>query len=218
MPNCRSESQHIFQFEPRPQARPPCARGLTSDSLIVGDGPMPSADDRKRRRALLATLYLGAQRLIPRPMSFRGSGCDMLDECHELIGGDSSAGSDAAYLHAFLHRREGPHVGELGLTGWQNAKYWWGVLGHHELFDELPGVARDTLRDHVGDERAAAFVAACQPASWNPAAFVALCQRALADDDRRLLGFCEAFQLREWERLCARTWAAVFLAQGKFAT
>lgn len=162
--------------------RPAVAKGLTTDALVDGDAPPES---RKERRALLAALYIG---------------CDMLDEAHDLCMAESYAGSDAAYLHALLHRREGPHVGELSLTGFQNSNYWWGVLGDHPLFDELPG-----LVDSSSCPKDASSLATT---SWDPAKFVALSRRAL--DDETLYAFCAAVQHREWDLLCRRLWVSVF--------
>lgn len=68
---------------------------------------LPAWDSGRRRRhatALVATGY------------------GMLDEAHALVQAESYAGSDAAYLHALLHRREAAHVGELSMTGFQNSR------------------------------------------------------------------------------------------------
>ena len=157
-------------------ARP--VRGLTSDSIV--DGPV---SDRPRRRALLACLYIGL---------------DCLDEAHELVTPDSSARSDAAYLHALLHRREGPHVGELGLTGFANSRYWFGVLETHPTFEKLPSLI-DEAKPH--EAKPPWNLEDLRRAPWDPDRFVRLCEDATKKNDLPVLAFCQRFQRLEWRLL-----------------
>mmetsp|Transcript_32628 Transcript_32628/g.104041 ORF Transcript_32628/g.104041 Transcript_32628/m.104041 type:complete len:234 (-) Transcript_32628:148-849(-) len=151
--------------------RPKGLRRLTADDV---SSPL--------KRAAVACLYVGL---------------DCLDEAHDLVAGDSGEGTDAAYVHAVLHRREGPLIGELGLTGYQNARYWFGILGNtHPAFQRLP--------------REIEAMAAVPPEAlplrrgpWDPDLFVALCERAVRANDANLLAFCRAVQQREWEILYA---------------
>merc|ERR1712137_565502 len=54
------------------------------------------------------------------------------------------------YLHAILHRVEGHRVGEAGLIGFDNAKFWFGGgvekpscgLGAHPVFKDLAAAGR----------------------------------------------------------------------------
>ena len=188
--------------------RPPCAVAVTSAELFAAPTPAPgeppplrppplSLDARRRRRALMGALWLG---------------CDMLDECHDLVGGDSGAGSDAAYLHALLHRREGGCVGELGMTGWANSEYWWGVLGGgHPTHARLAAATAAALETAASppSARATAFTGAVEARAaagepWDPCAFVALCREADEGDDPALAAFARELQHREWELLFDR--------------
>jgi len=48
------------------------------------------------------------------------------------------ARSFATYVHCLAHRREGPHIGEFGMSGWSNANYWSGAADRSPGFKELP--------------------------------------------------------------------------------
>lgn len=47
----------------------------------------------------------------------------------------------ASYAHALVHRREGPHDSEFGLTGFQNADYWTGAALRSGGEESLPRAA-----------------------------------------------------------------------------
>lgn len=86
--------------------RPAAAKDVrTSCALFEGRA---TADEAPKRRACLASLWLAF---------------GLLDECHALVGAESYSGSDAAYIHALLHRKEATFVGEFSMTGWANSKY-----------------------------------------------------------------------------------------------
>ena len=85
--------------------RPAAAKDVrTSCALFDGRA---TADEAPKRRACLSSLWLAF---------------DMIDQCHALVVAESYSGSDAAYIHALLHRREGAFVGEFSMTGWANSK------------------------------------------------------------------------------------------------
>ena len=168
-------------------ARPPRAAGVrTSDSLFAAPA---TADERAARRAVLASVWLGL---------------GLLDECHALVAPESYAGSDGAYLHALLHRREGPHVGEVSMTGFDNSRYWFGVLGDHDAFPHVRDAAAATP---ASSPLARAFLDGLGDA-WDPFAFVALCEAAAGADDDAAADYCRAVQQAEWallhERIAAR--------------
>jgi len=48
------------------------------------------------------------------------------------------AQSYATYVHCLVHRREGDHVGEFGMTGWSNANFWSRAVDRSPAFSELP--------------------------------------------------------------------------------
>ena len=72
--------------------------------------------------------------------------CSGLDEAHNIVlpyswgqptaqAGppvpDSPASQESSYCHALVHRKEGEHDGELGLTGWSNSCFWFKTTGQH---------------------------------------------------------------------------------------
>ena len=70
--------------------RPAAAQDVrTSCALFAAKA---TADEAPKRRACLASLWLAY---------------GMLDECHALVVAESYSGSDAAYVHALLHRKKG---------------------------------------------------------------------------------------------------------------
>ena len=50
---------------------------------------------------------------------------------------NSPASKESEYAHAMVHRKEGGHLGELGLVGWDNACYWFGRTSYHDNFPEV---------------------------------------------------------------------------------
>lgn len=59
---------------------------------------------------------------------------------------DASVESAASLAHALVHRAEGPRVGELGLTGYQNSDFWTGAALRSIGDESLP---LDQMRHHV---------------------------------------------------------------------
>ena len=106
------------------------------------------------------------------------------NEAHEIC--QDIASPEGAYWHAIVHRQE-PDP--------QNAKYWFGQVGRHPIFEELGRLAAAINRDNKlglsGD--------------WNPALFVDVCERApgTANED-----VAREVQQAEWNLLyawCARS-------------
>ena len=158
--------------------RPAAAQDVrTSCALFAAKA---TADEAPKRRACLASLWLAY---------------GMLDECHALVVAESYSGSDAAYVHALLHRKEGAHVGEFSMTGWANSKYWWGVLGAHPLFDAVAVAAAEVPRE------SSPLFDAWRLDGWDPYAFVDLCAAAHASNDETAMAYCRAVAEVEWDLL-----------------
>ena len=158
--------------------RPAAAQDVrTSCALFAAKA---TADEAPKRRACLASLWLAY---------------GMLDECHALVVAESYSGSDAAYVHALLHRKEGAFVGEFSMTGWANSKYWWGVLGAHPLFEAVAVAAADVPREP------SPLLDAWRLDGWDPYAFVDLCAAAHASNDETAMAYCRAVAEVEWDLL-----------------
>ena len=158
--------------------RPAAAQNVrTSCALFAAKA---TADEAPKRRACLASLWLAF---------------GMLDECHALVVAESYGGSDAAYIHALLHRKEGAFVGEFSMTGWANSKYWWGVLGDHPLFVSVAAAAAEVPREP------SPLLDAWRLDGWDPYAFVDLCAAAHASNDETAMAYCRAVAEVEWDLL-----------------
>ncbi len=158
--------------------RPAAAQDVrTSCALFAAKA---TADEAPKRRACLASLWLAY---------------GMLDECHALVVAESYSGSDAAYVHALLHRKEGAFVGEFSLTGWANSKYWWGVLGDHPLFVSVAAAAAEIPQEP------SPLLDASRLDGWDPYAFVDLCAAAHASGDETAMAYCRAVAEVEWDLL-----------------
>ena len=158
--------------------RPAAAQDVrTSCALFAAKA---TADEAPKRRACLASLWLAY---------------GMLDECHALVVAESYSGSDAAYIHALLHRKEGAFVGEFSMTGWANSKYWWGVLGDHPLFVSVAAAAAEIPREP------SPLLDAWRLDGWDPYAFVDLCAAAHASNDETAMAYCRAVAEVEWDLL-----------------
>jgi hypothetical protein len=109
---------------------------------------------------------------------------DFLDESHSIS--QDLSGIDGSCWHAIMHRREGDF--------W-NSKYWYRRVGDHPIFAKLADAVRPLSDDapaaarFLGDHR-----------SWDPFAFVDLCERATKDGGE-LESLCRRIQKIEWELL-----------------
>jgi len=101
---------------------------------------------------------------------------DLLEESHNLaqsIEGDP----DGDYWHAIMHRRE-PDYG--------NAKYWFRHVGRHPVFAQLAPRAAEILNNAPADIRSHWSPKLKVDSSWDPFAFVDLCEAAARDEDSPL--------------------------------
>ena len=109
---------------------------------------------------------------------------DFLDESHGIS--QELSGRDGSYWHAILHRREG----DFG-----NSKYWLRRVGDHPIFVALADAVRPMAEQapaaarFLGDHR-----------SWDPFAFVDLCERGIREGGE-LETLCQRIQKAEWELL-----------------
>ena len=111
-----------------------------------------------------------------------------LDRSHDIVGNLGS--QEATWAHAMIHRREGAAQGEAGLPGYANARYWFSCTGDHPVYAQLQAFASK----HPDSPPALAA-----KEEWQPAQFVALCERS--GDGGAAAGFCRAVQQHEWELL-----------------
>ena len=131
-----------------------------------------SADSSERAQVMVALVLIA-----------RGA----LDAAHDIVGELGCA--EATWAHAIIHRREGEAEGEAGLPGYSNARYWFACLGGHTLFPQMQAFAAA----HPAAPRARR--------AWDPAAFVAQCQRSERAGSAEQLDFCSAVQRFELELL-----------------
>jgi hypothetical protein len=111
---------------------------------------------------------------------------DFLDESHRISQDvDTPTGS---YWHALMHRRE---------LDFGNSAYWFRRVGRHPVFEVVQPAAAELARA-ANLEPAACFLVG--QTTWDPFAFVHLCEEAVAGRARCEL-LCRQIQQREWEIL-----------------
>lgn len=96
---------------------------------------------------------------------------DLLDESHRRSQSIEGEGRNrnGDYWHAIVHRRE-PDYG--------NSKYWFRRVGGHPIFSELSTAAAACLREVIPDQADELQQRLGAPRTWNPFAFVDLCEQA----------------------------------------
>eukprot|EP00879_Flechtneria_rotunda_P017591 GHRR01018441.1.p1 GENE.GHRR01018441.1~~GHRR01018441.1.p1 ORF type:complete len:234 (+),score=41.77 GHRR01018441.1:195-896(+) len=121
-------SQHM-QYDAEPSTPlPACIEGLTPADVL----PPGTPADAHIGRVIAGLLYVA---------------CGGLDHAHNLITPlcwgswtaysgnpipNSPVSSEAAYVHAIVHRQEGHCIGEFG-SGFSNANYWYRSAGEHPI-------------------------------------------------------------------------------------
>jgi hypothetical protein len=111
---------------------------------------------------------------------------DFLDESHTISQEiDTASGS---FWHGIMHRREGD---------FSNAKYWFRRVGRHPAFEAI-GQRAAELAAVRGDEQAIKKL--ISSSSWDPFAFVDLCESSLHGRGTSL-ELCLDIQQAEWELL-----------------
>ena len=164
--------------------------------LLAGDRLMPLGPGTPNQavRATLGKLTLTAM-FDPRRVKDEQAGraClaglwllhDWLDASHEIS--QELHNAEGSYWHALVHRRE---------PDFSNSKYWFRQVGRHPIFEPLRTTAANLATDTSNGP--AAFIV--RQASWDPFAFVDLCQ-AVYLDHSPAHDLCRRIQRSEWELL-----------------
>ena len=111
------------------------------------------------------------------------------DDAHEVAQSDTSA--EGSYWHAIVHRQE-PDAG--------NSSYWFQRAGKHPIFADLLEQARTIEAAHPD-------ITLNLSGTWDPFAFIEVCERARRQPDSDLEAAAMEVQRIEWQLLfdyCAR--------------
>ena len=115
---------------------------------------------------------------------------DFLDESHTISQNIDTA--EGSFWHGIMHRREGD---------FSNSKYWYRRVGEHPIYATLSAEVQGITRDEPADKRIFALTRDGGQ-SWDPYAFVDLCESAHASpDDDALRKLAVSIQRIEWRLL-----------------
>lgn len=110
---------------------------------------------------------------------------NFLDESHKISQEIHTTGG--SYWHAVMHRRE---------PDFSNAKYWFRLVGNHEIFPALRDAAREIARE-LGTDKSSGFLVS--QSKWDAFAFVDFCEAATRGQADEAL--CRQVAQLEWQML-----------------
>lgn len=184
---------------------PDVVEGLKAEDVIVLDKPKldgrvnSSEADLHMADVTVAMLYLA---------------CGGMDESHNLVlpyswpsptemSGppilSSPAIKESEYCHALVHRKEGEVMGELGMLGFSNCKFWFGKTGFHPLYQVVKNEALKA--EFPQNQVVTQFQQSLQKSQWDPETFSDLCAMALKSQDQELKAYCNDLAAKEWQLL-----------------
>jgi len=111
---------------------------------------------------------------------------DFLDSSHQIS--QEIKTSSGSFWHAIMHRRE---------EDFSNSKYWFRQVDGHPVYALIAEAAEPILSRH---ENPTDFKPLAVDGSWDPFAFVDLCQQA-GGTDGALLALCQELTCVEWQLL-----------------
>jgi len=122
-----------------------------------------------------------------------------LDSSHELSQSIEGLGRRHAgdYWHAIMHCREG----DFG-----NSKYWRRRVGRHPLFENLAPLADESLAKCASPTASGWRAKVVRNGSWDPYAFIDLCETCVRGRDADLTRVAEEIQFAEMHLLLAATY------------
>ncbi|MEO2021620.1 MAG: hypothetical protein ABGX05_07315 [Pirellulaceae bacterium] len=111
---------------------------------------------------------------------------NFLDSSHQIS--QEIKTSSGSFWHAIMHRRE---------EDFSNAKYWFRQVDGHEVY-ALVAEAAEPILSHY--ENPTGIRPLAEDGSWDPFAFVDLCQQ-VGETDGSLLVLCQELTRLEWQLL-----------------
>jgi len=115
---------------------------------------------------------------------------DFLDESHSLSQSIQGSGADrnGDYWHGIMHRRE---------PDWSNSKYWFRRVGDHPIFFDLAVIAGQLLASSSLPDADRWSRQLGNASTWDPYAFVDLCQAAAHNESSELASVARQIQWAE---------------------